>query len=640
MATPRKTVPDFTISTQNSNAQDLSSVSVLKDGRTVVTWHDLGSNSGDIKFTILNADGTVAVPETRVNSATSGNQTAPQVTALQGGGFVMVWEDFGTDANGNIAYRVYGANGQPTTGVLLANSTTSGLQQDPAVVALDGGGFAIGWVDTNPAVTDLPPPTSGAVMMREFTSTGAPVSGPVRLSGDYGGDGSPAFADGLNYSGVDDTGTDFVAVWDDSLGPDGSNADEDGIYQRSVGSTFPTTDYVNGGTRLDTNSGFRESSNNPDVATSGAVIATVWDDTVTGSVGRDIYIDFSNTGSVQRVNTVTADTQQNASVASLVGGGFVVVWETFSGASSFDVKGRTYDQNGVATSGEFLINSSSSSKFTGAQYAPDVTGLIDGRFMVTWSDPTSSGGIDAAIFDPRTARVDWTGTATSEQYVGTIFNDILNGGGGNDSVNGNAGNDTLIGAGGKDTLDGGEGGDRADYSARGLAVTVTLKGAASATVTVGGATEDTLRNIENVTGSALNDRITGDSLANSLRGGAGGDSLNGGAGKDVLEGGDGGDTFIFSSSLSSANADRITDFNGTQDRIGLENAIYGALGSSVSSTEFRLGTGAVDSNDFLIYDRPTGKLYYDSDASGGSAKVLIATLNTNTALAFDDFILV
>ena len=60
----------------------------------------------------------------------------------------------------------------------------------------------------------------------------------------------------------------------------------------------------------------------------------------------------------------------------------------------------------------------------------------------------------------------------------------------------------------------------------------------------GGAGNDQLIRIENVTGSAFNDVLTGDERANTLIGGSGDDLLDGGAGDDVLDGGDGADTLI------------------------------------------------------------------------------------------------
>ena len=58
---------------------------------------------------------------------------------------------------------------------------------------------------------------------------------------------------------------------------------------------------------------------------------------------------------------------------------------------------------------------------------------------------------------------------------------------------------------------------------RRLPWSVTLNGATNATVTVGGVAEDTIRNIENVTGGSGDDTLTGDGLANVLSGGAGND---------------------------------------------------------------------------------------------------------------------
>ncbi|PLU83729.1 hypothetical protein BMJ22_02410, partial [Sinorhizobium medicae] len=91
-------------------------------------------------------------------------------------------------------------------------------------------------------------------------------------------------------------------------------------------------------------------------------------------------------------------------------------------------------------------------------------------------------------------------------------------------------------------FDGGAGTDTADYSASAKAIAVTLNGAIDARVFIGNAAEDTLRNVESITGSALADVITGDALANSLLGGGGADLLKGGGGQDVVDGGSGSDT--------------------------------------------------------------------------------------------------
>jgi hypothetical protein len=58
----------------------------------------------------------------------------------------------------------------------------------------------------------------------------------------------------------------------------------------------------------------------------------------------------------------------------------------------------------------------------------------------------------------------------------------------------------------------------------------------------------------------------------------------------------------------------------------------------------RAGNGATsarDANDYLIYNRVTGVLYYDADGNGsGSAAVPLATLGSGLKLSHLDFVVV
>lgn len=98
--------------------------------------------------------------------------------------------------------------------------------------------------------------------------------------------------------------------------------------------------------------------------------------------------------------------------------------------------------------------------------------------------------------------------------------------------------------------------------------------------------------------------------------------------------------FIFASAAVDANADRIADFVRGQDKIGLENTIFTALGPTIEASELRVGTAAVDANDFLIFQGTTGRLFYDPDANGGGGARLVAKLTGITTLAVSDFVLV
>jgi serralysin len=55
---------------------------------------------------------------------------------------------------------------------------------------------------------------------------------------------------------------------------------------------------------------------------------------------------------------------------------------------------------------------------------------------------------------------------------------------------------------------------------------------------------------------------------------------------------------------------------------------------------FRLGLKAADANDFLIYDKAHGQLYYDRDGNGAAAQVLFADLKDGVTLTVGDFVLI
>lgn len=126
------------------------------------------------------------------------------------------------------------------------------------------------------------------------------------------------------------------------------------------------------------------------------------------------------------------------------------------------------------------------------------------------------------------------GDAGNDELNGGGSADKLDGGAGDDSLNGSGGSDTLIGGLGNDLLNGGSSKDTVDYTAAAGSVAVDL-----ALGTATGEGNDTLLNIENVTGSGFNDTITGSTLANVLVGGGGADTIRGGDGNDKLTGGTG-----------------------------------------------------------------------------------------------------
>ena len=231
-----------------------------------------------------------------------------------------------------------------------------------------------------------------------------------------------------------------------------------------------------------------------------------------------------------------------------------------------------------------------------------------------------------------------TGDATANVLTGNDGNDVLTGLAGKDHLVGGNGNDVLDGGDGNDALTGGLGVDTASYASAAAGVTVSL--ALTAAQATGGAGDDTLSGIENLTGSGFNDTLTGSTLANTIVGGAGDDQIDGRAGIDVLTGGAGADSFLFSTKLNaSTNVDTITDFVVADDTILLSSTIFAAAGAdgTLSAAAFHSGTAAADADDRIIYNQSTGQIYYDADGNGAGAKILFATVTPGTALTNADF---
>ena len=245
--------------------------------------------------------------------------------------------------------------------------------------------------------------------------------------------------------------------------------------------------------------------------------------------------------------------------------------------------------------------------------------------------------------------------AGDDKLIGNQVANTLSAGAGDDRLHGAAGNDTLNGGAGADRMWGGAGNDTY-YVNSGSDAVIERAGEGSDTViavvdyTLGADVEKLVlggtSNLEGRGNSGAN-TITGNGGANLLVGSAGNDTIDGGAGndriyggsgKDVLEGGAGRDGFYFTDS-GSATADRILDFAAADDTIFLSRAEFSKVAAgALSASAFREGIAAADASDRIIYDKASGKIFYDADGTGSAAATLFATVDAGTTLTSADFI--
>ena len=168
-----------------------------------------------------------------------------------------------------------------------------------------------------------------------------------------------------------------------------------------------------------------------------------------------------------------------------------------------------------------------------------------------------------------------------EHLVGSAYADALTGDAGANRILAGDGDDTLEGMAGADTLVGGTGSDTASYATAGSAVVASLAVPVNNT---GDAAGDRYDSIENLAGSAFDDRLTGDAGNNVIDGGAGNDFLIGGAGGDALNGGDGIDTVSYAAAAGAVSVNLATGKGVGSD----------ASGDTLDQVENLIGSGSSD----------------------------------------------
>jgi VCBS repeat-containing protein len=172
---------EFLVNTATPNAQRTPSVVGLSSGNFVVTWTDTSLLNGDasgsaISAQLFDANGNRLGSETLVNTATTLSQETPVVAALVSGGYVISWRDtslLGGDASkDSVKAQIFDAGGARVGSEFLVNTQTAGNQQQPAIVGLASGGFAIAWADNGQQGGD---PDYYGIRVQRFDANGAKV---------------------------------------------------------------------------------------------------------------------------------------------------------------------------------------------------------------------------------------------------------------------------------------------------------------------------------------------------------------------------------------------------------------------------------------------------------------------------------
>lgn len=292
-------------------------------------------------------------------------------------------------------------SGQPLGHEFQVNETIAGNQEDPDVAADANGNFVVVWQ------SDRSDGTGRDVFGRVYDNAGNPLSGEIRINEVASGDHTrPAVASDANGN--------FIVVWE-SAGQDGDGLAVFGRgfdrFGTQLGGEFRVNTFTTG------------DQDDPDIAAdpSGNFVV-VWDGPGDTGSSRGIFARRYDASGAPLdseefvVNTFTAGSQTEPSIAVDTHGHFIVVWESDGQDLSGDgVFGQRYDAFGNPQGVEIPVNTT----IDGDQANPAVASDAEGNFIVVWQSDDQDGNGRAVIG----RRFDKFGNALGSEFQANTFTD-------------------------------------------------------------------------------------------------------------------------------------------------------------------------------------------------------------------------
>ncbi|MBF0249137.1 MAG: hypothetical protein HQL35_00760 [Alphaproteobacteria bacterium] len=375
---------------QSDSLQYGHQVAGLSDGGYVVVWKDasaadtaLGGGGKGVYFQRFDADGNKVGSETVVPANIANDQHYPDVTGLEGGGFVISWADDSNsldDSGTAIRAQVFDADGNKSGAEIQINDNDgtadeTGNQYSPVVTALTGGGFAVAWEGQSAG-------DSYGINARVFSATGSPVGNQFQVNT------TTASNQGfVHITGLEDGG--FLVSFADDGGLDGGGW---GVFARQFDAGGNATTG-----QFQVNTATAGTQDDPAAAgLSDGSYVVIWADANAGD-GNGSGVKarrYGSTGTALTaefvVNTTTAGNQGHADIIAMADGGYVITWTDTNGAdgNGEGVFAQRYDANNAAVGGEFRINTTTANN----QHASKLATVQNGQgFVAVWGDSARDG---------------------------------------------------------------------------------------------------------------------------------------------------------------------------------------------------------------------------------------------------------
>jgi hypothetical protein len=348
----------------------------------------------------LTTEGVPFGTEFVVNTYTGKDSAEAAVAPLADGGFVVVWTmpSIGSAPDGSgsaIGGQRFASDATAVGTEFIVNTYTSGMQHDAEVAALSDGGFVVVWRSGDGTyyaqVSTQDGDGEGAYGQR-YDASALPNGTEFQVNAYTTGEQLVSAVVGHADGGF------TVAFSGPTTGGDG------GAFARRYDSSGAPAGTAY---RLDDMPG----SAGPALAVLGpARMVAAWaapdvDGSKTAVVARLFSDDGTPEAPAFQVNTYTTNDQQNAALAPLADGGFLVAWASGQVAEDGNdgdwggIAARRFDSTGVASDTEFRLDAD----WKYSEQLPSVAADPDGGFVAVWG--RSGGGKLSAV----RACVDTTG---------------------------------------------------------------------------------------------------------------------------------------------------------------------------------------------------------------------------------------
>jgi len=367
--------PEFRVNDFITGDQRYPGVAADAAGNFVVVWATDGQD-GDgagVFARRYDANGAPRGGEFQVNTFITGDQSFPEVAADPAGNFVVVWESNGQDGDSiGVFGRRYDAAGMPTTPEFPVNTHTPSIQAEPKVAFDSAGGFVVVWESY------YQDGDQSGIYAQRFDVAASPVGAEFQVNS-Y----TPSYQL-LPVVATGPAGT-FVVVWD-SDGQEGLG--NYGIYAQRFDAAGPV------GTEFRVNTVTTGNQFNPSVAADRQGAFTVaWsgpDSSGQGIWGQRYDPAGTPLAGEFPINTYVTLSQSSTVATVDANGNTMVAWSSNGqDASTFGVAGRSFDCDGQALGPDFLVNTYTAGSQNQASIAS-----ASGDFVVVWRSADQDGSGD------------------------------------------------------------------------------------------------------------------------------------------------------------------------------------------------------------------------------------------------------